>query len=229
MPRHARFILPGVPLHVVQRGNNKQPCFFEPADFRVYLRGLETHSGTYACAVHAYVLMTNHVHILFTPATREAPARMMKALGQNFAEYINRRRGRSGSLWEGRFWSGMVGEADYLLRCQRYIELNPVDAGMVRQPGDYAWSSFRSNAGIAHQAWLQPHREFLEFGRSDAQRHARYRDFVSIPPGENECRAIEAAVKGGFAWGDEGFLRTVEDEFGTTAIRKRGRLREVDE
>ena len=229
MARHARFILPNVPLHIVQRGNNRQPCFFDEVDHRVYLRALETHAKSYSCAVHAYVLMTNHTHILATPSDREGPARMMKALGQNFTEYINRRRGRTGSLWEGRFWSGMVGDAGYFMRCMRYIELNPVDARMVCRPEDYGWSSYRANAGLAELSWIQPHPDFLHFADDDAARHQSYRAFVSIPPSDEERRAIESAVKGGFAWGGEDFLRMVEAEFGTDAVRKRGRLRPDDD
>ena len=225
MPRHARYILPNVPLHIVQRGNNKQACFFEDRDFRVYLRSLETHAVQWRCSVHSYALMTNHVHILITPADALGPGRMMKAVAQNFTEYINRARKRTGSLWEGRFWSGMVGEADYVMRCQRYIELNPVEARMVDSPTAYPWTSYHANAGYRDKGFLVTRPEFQGLGESESTRIQRYREYLSVAPSQEECEAIEHAVKGGFAWGGTSFMRDVEQQFGPRSVRKRGPLR----
>ena len=145
MPRRPRLALPGVPLHLIQRGNNRQACFFAEEDYRFYLERLSEHAGKSGCRVHAYVLMTNHVHLLISADGAEAPGAMMKALGQRYVQYVNRVYRRSGTLWEGRFRSCPIQEKTYLLACQRYIELNPVRAGMVEHPADYPWSSYRAN------------------------------------------------------------------------------------
>jgi putative transposase len=147
VPRHARFTLPDVPLHVIQRGNNRQAIFFADEDYRRYLDALHVAAGRSVCAIHAYCLMTNHVHLLLTPATEDGCAVLMKQVGQQHAQYINRTYCRSGTLWEGRFRPAPVQAEEYLLACQRYIERNPVRARMVAQPGDYRWSSYGWHGG----------------------------------------------------------------------------------
>ncbi|WP_198019577.1 transposase [Pseudogulbenkiania sp. MAI-1] len=131
MPRRPRLALPGVPLHLIQRGNNRQACFFAEEDYRFYLEWLAEYAGKIGCRLHTYVLMTNHVHLLISADSAEAPGALMKALGQRYVQYVNRIYRRSGTLWEGRFRSCPIQEEAYLLACQRYIELNPVRAGMV--------------------------------------------------------------------------------------------------
>jgi len=142
MPRRARLVAPGIPLHIIQRGNNRQACFFHDDDYSLYLDWLLDYSELAGCTMHAYVLMTNHVHLLLTPGTKESAGLLMKRLGQRYVQYVNRTYRRSGTLWEGRFRSCIAQEDIYLLICQRYIELNPVRAGMVRYPADYRWSSY---------------------------------------------------------------------------------------
>jgi putative transposase len=137
MPRRPRIILPGVPLHVIQRGNNREACFYADDDCSAYLGWLEEYARHSGCAVHAYVLMTNHVHILLTPRTERSAGDLMKRLGQRYVQYVNRTYRRSGTLWEGRFRSCLTGEEGYVLGCCRYIELNPVRANMVAHPGEY--------------------------------------------------------------------------------------------
>src|SRR5262245_51438159 len=144
MPRVARAVLAGLPVHVVQRGINRQQCFFSEGDYSTYLRFLAEFALRFGCAVHAYCLMTNHVHLLVTPETPESCALMMKNLGQRYVQTVNRRLERSGTLWEGRFKSGIVQSDGYVLACYRYIELNPVRAGMVKDPAQYRWSSYSS-------------------------------------------------------------------------------------
>jgi len=146
MPRRARLRLAGLLLHIMQRGNNRTACFFADEDYALYLHHLKELSRKFRCAVHAYVLMTNHVHLLLTPAREDGPSLLMKHLGQRYVQYVNRTYRRSGTLWEGRFRSSIVQERGYLLRCHRYIELNSVRAGMVMHPRDYCWSSYCSNA-----------------------------------------------------------------------------------
>jgi putative transposase len=146
MPRTPRLTLPDVPQHVVQRGNNRQATFFAAEDYRLYLDCLREAAAKYGCALHAYVLMTNHVHLLITPSGRQAVARTMQSVGRRYVQYVNYVYRRSGTLWEGRYKSSLVESEGYLLLCYRYIELNPVRAGMVQRPEDYEGSSYRAHA-----------------------------------------------------------------------------------
>lgn len=145
---------------MVRRGNNRQPIFFEEADNLAYLAWLNESAERYDCAIHAYVLMTNHVHLLLTPKDAQSVSRMMQYLGRRFVPYINHRYGRSGTLWEGRFKSSLVQSEAYLLACARNIELNPVRAAMVARPAEYRWSSHRANAGGNTDALLRPHETY---------------------------------------------------------------------
>jgi len=141
MPRKPRFYLPDVPAHVIQRGNNRQAVFFSDDDYRAYLGWLKEGAVRRGCAIHAYVLMTNHVHLLVTPEARESISRTIQYVGRRYVTYVNHQYGRSGTLWEGRHKGSTISSDAYLLACSRYIELNPVRAGMVEAPGDYLWSS----------------------------------------------------------------------------------------
>lgn len=144
--RRPRLTTANIPLHIIQRGNNRQACFFADEDYRCYLEWLEEYSHTSGCAIHAYVLMTNHVHLLLTPSEATSTCMLMKRLGQRYVQYVNRVYKRSGTLWEGRYRSCLAQDDLYLLACQRYIELNPVRATMVDTPDEYRWSSYRTNA-----------------------------------------------------------------------------------
>ena len=146
MPRRSRLIVPEVPLHLIQRGNNRSVCFNVEDDTLFYLDGLSRAAHDNGCAIHAYCLMTNHVHLLLSASTTDGPGGLMKQLGQRYVQYFNRTYRRSGTLWEGRFRSCLLQEAGYLFECHRYIELNPVRAAMVEHPGMYRWSSYRVNA-----------------------------------------------------------------------------------
>jgi putative transposase len=165
MPRTARAVLPDCPLHVVQRGINRQPCFFSDADYRIYLRHLAEYSHEFGCSVHAYCLMTNHVHLLLTPHSHDACARMMKMVSQCYVQGVNDRLDRTGTLWEGRFFSGLVTSERYLLMCYRYVERNPVAAGMVTTAEDYPWSSHRTNIGMSRDDFITAHAAFISVGR----------------------------------------------------------------
>ena len=157
MPRTARLVVPGVALHVRQRGHNRAPCFFNDGDLALYLGLLALFAREHACAVHAYCLMTNHVHLLLTPQAGDGCALMMKRLAQCYTQHVNKLRERTGSLWEGRFRSCLVTSDRYALACYRYVELNPVKAGIVRHPRDYRWSSYRANAEGKHDRMIEPH------------------------------------------------------------------------
>jgi len=150
-------VIPGVALHVRHRGHNRDRCFFADRDFALYLGLLGQLSAEHACHVHAYCLMTNHVHLLLTPQSHDSCSLMMKRLAQSHTQHVNKQRERTGSLWEGRFRSCLVMTERYALACYRYVELNPVAAGMVGHPRDYAWSSYRANAEGRSDAIVRPH------------------------------------------------------------------------
>jgi len=180
MPRQPRYNLPGIAQHVIQRGNNRQAVFFDESDYRRYLEDLGKVAGSVGCDIHAYVLMTNHVHLLLTPQQDHALSRLMQGLGRRYVAYINRTYQRSGTLWEGRYKSGLVAEGDYVLTCMRYIELNPVRAGMVACPTDYKWSSHAVNAyGRAPDIDLVPHESFRVLGEDVEDGRGVYRALFS--------------------------------------------------
>lgn len=224
MPRRARVTLPNVPLHIIQRGNNRQACFFADEDARFYLDWLREHAGKTGCRIHAYVLMTNHVHLLLSASTPDGAGALMKALGQRYVQYINRTHRRSGTLWEGRFRSCLTQEESYLLACQRYIELNPVRAGMVDHPAEFRWSSYRANAQGEPDAVIEPHPLYLALGATAATRQAAYRELFRYELDPGAVDAIRQATNGNYALGDERFGAEIPAMLGRRAVRgKAGR------
>jgi len=205
MPRRARIALPNVPLHVIQRGNNRQACFFADEDYQFYLEWLQEYAAKTGCQVHAFVLMTNHVHLLLSADAAEAPGALMKALGQRYVQYVNRLYRRSGTLWEGRFRSCPTQAEDYLLTCQRYIELNPVRASMVEHPGEYRWSSYRTNAQGEFSPLVQAHGLYQSLGLNDTERQAAYRELFRFELEPCTVDAIRQATNGNFALGNARF------------------------
>lgn len=174
MARPARLNIPLMPQHVVQRGNNRQACFLAENDFRLYLQLLAKSCVEHQCRVHAYVLMTNHVHLLLTPEIPNGVSLLFRDLGRDYVRKFNRKYGRTGTLWEGRFRSSLVDRDEYCLACYRYIEMNPVRAGMVDQPGLYRWSSYAANAEEWPDPLVEPHASWLQLGRSDGERKRAY-------------------------------------------------------
>ncbi len=170
MPRRPRVTLAGLPMHIIQRGNNRQACFYAEQDYQFYLEWLGKYAEETDSSVHSYVLMTNHVHLLLTPARGESSAQLMKRLGQRYVQYINRTYRRSGTLWEGRYRSCLTQDDGYLLNCHRYIELNPVRAKMVEHPADYPWSSYRANGQGVKSDILKPHHQYEALGSTQAER-----------------------------------------------------------
>lgn len=214
MPRRARLRVSGLPLHLIQRGNNRSACFYADEDHALYLHHLEELSRKFRCAVHAYVLMTNHVHMLLTPARKDGPSLLMKHLGQRYVQYINKTYRRTGTLWEGRFRSSIVQEQGYLLRCYRYIELNPVRAGMVQHPRDYRWSSHAPNAEGTASQLLTPHEEYLALGACQAERLAAYQALFGSELDPQSLGEIRAATNGGFALGSDRFKAEISEMLG---------------
>jgi len=226
MPRQARLRIPGWPLHVIQRGNNRQDCFQEDRDFRVYLLLLDELSSLHGCDVHAYVLMTNHVHLLLTPRGNDGASPMMKSLSQRFVQYINRKHARSGRLFEDRFRSCIVDSDEYLLRCHRYIEMNPVRAGMVEHPSRYKWSSYPANAEGRPCDFLVPHALYLALASEPEERRRQYRALFDLPAPPSELSEIRQAVNSGKALARESFLANLDEKTRAKAtIRGRGRPR----
>ena len=197
MPRRARAVLPGYALHIVQRGINRNPCFLAEGDFLAYLRFLCQFSSQFSCSVHAYCLMTNHVHLLVTPAAADACARFMKGLSQCYVQWLNHRLDRSGTLWEGRFHSCLVNSDPYVLACYRYIELNPVRAGMVASAELYPWSSHTANAAGAFDAIVAPHPAYLALAGEPASRWKAYRELCSSAPPAPIIEEIRKATRVG--------------------------------
>lgn len=190
MPRMARLDVAGVVQHVVQRGNDRQACFFREADYVRYLQDVREASLKYGCRVHAYVLMTNHVHLLVTANEAGGVGRMLQAVGRRYVRYINDTLGRTGTLWEGRYKSCLVDSERYVLACYRYIELNPVRAGMVLDPGDYGWSSYRSNAMGCSDPLVVPHPVYEQIAGEAEERRLRYRDLVVQGISDDELDAL---------------------------------------
>jgi putative transposase len=217
MPRRARLRVAGLPLHIIQRGNNRTACFFADEDYALYLQHLKELAHKFRCAVHAYVLMTNHVHLLLTPARRDSASLLMKHLGQRYVQYVNRTYRRSGTLWEGRFRSSIVQEGAYLLRCHRYIELNPVRAGMAKHPGEYRWSSYCSNGEGRASPLLKPHAEYLALGVKEHERLAAYQALFRTELDPKELDEIRFAASGGFALGNERFKAEISAMLGRRA------------
>jgi len=176
MPRKPRFNLVGIPQHVIQRGNNREPCFFAEEDYRRYLEDLQTSAEKYQCCIHAYVLMTNHVHLLVTPMADFGISQMMQALGRRYVYYINKTYKRTGTLWEGRYKSSLIDSDKYLLTCMRYIELNPVRANMVNHPGEYKWSSYHANGQGGIDSMIEPHPLYTALSKTSELRQAVYRE-----------------------------------------------------
>ena len=224
MSRHARLKIAGHPLHVLQRGVNRSACFAGTRDYELYLGLLEEMGRRYSCAVHAYVLMTNHVHLLLTPDDSDGPSRLMKGLGERYVQTYNRRHQRTGTLWEGRFKSSIVDSEGYLLRCHRYIEMNPVRAGMVHEARDYGWSSHRANAEGLASTFLTPHPLYLALASTTPERLATYRRFCSLPANHSEVEAIRVAVGCCLPLGGAEFVESIGRELARrVAFRKNGR------
>jgi len=219
MPRHARLMLPNVPVHIVQRGNNRTACFFAEEDYACYLFHLEKLARNYECSVHAWCLMTNHVHLLVTPHTSRSCALLMKHLGQRYVQYVNRVHRRTGTLWEGRFRSCLAQSENYVLACYRYIELNPVRARMFTHPRDYSWSSYRVNAEGSHSTLATPHAEYVRLGNGSGLRRAAYRALLAEQLDSKLDNEIRSATTGGFVLGGESFQREIEHALGRRTHR----------
>jgi putative transposase len=209
MPRRARIVAAGYPMHVILRGIDRAAAFFGNEDRSFFLETLGAVAAEESVAVHAYVLMTNHVHLLMTAARDDGVAAVMKRVGQRYVQYVNRTYQRSGGLFEGRFRSSLIEADTYLLACQRYIELNPVRASMVRAPEDYPWSSYRANALGGTDAVVTPHALYRALADSEEARRAAYRRPFEDVLNAELLRRLRDCTSGGFVLGSLRFERQV--------------------
>ncbi len=214
MPRKPRFYLPGIPAHVIQRGNCRQAVFFDDSDYRAYLQWLAEGTAKHDCVIHAYVLMTNHVHLLVTPSHPHAISRTLQYVGRHYVPYINHVYGKSGTLWEGRHKGCIVDSEHYLFACMRYIELNPVRAGMVDKPIDYRWSSYAANAAGQPDALTVPHARYHDLGGTPEARQMGYRELFRAALEPNHVHDIRTTVQTGTPLGNDRFRQQIEQTLG---------------
>lgn len=228
MPRSPRFDLPGVPQHVVQRGVDRGPVFFADSDRRFFLELLGEYARGSGTELHAYCLMSNHVHLLLTAPSVRALGNLMQDVGRRYVQYVNRRHDRTGGLWQGRYKASFVQSERYLLACMRYVELNPLRAGVVAMPEHFRWSSYRANAlGIA-DALVTPHRDYLALSVDPMARREAYRALFAGACDSHEWMRVREATQQGAILGDRDFADAISRSLGHDVLpRPRGRPRKA--
>jgi putative transposase len=214
MARRPRLYLPDCPLHIIQRGNNRDACFRDDSDYKAYLHFMREAAERYGVSIHAFVLMTNHVHILATPSTEKSVSRMMQSIGRRYVQYFNHIYSRTGTLWEGRYKSTLVDTDNYLLTVYRYIELNPVRAGMVEHAADYPWSSYPHNAAGVEIQMLTPHDSYIALGKTSELRASAYRKLSQTHIPDMDIEAIRLATNKSWVLGSEKFIEQFERRVG---------------
>ncbi|MGH8647962.1 MAG: transposase [Burkholderiales bacterium] len=214
---------------MIQRGKNRESCFFADEDYRFYLLCLQKGATRYQCAIHAYVLMTNHVHLLVNPGTEDGLSLMMRYVGSRYVQYVNYVYSRTGTLWEGRFRSNPIESERYLLACYRYIESNPVRARIVETPAKYPWSSYAHHAEGRENKVIQDHPIYVALGSTPWERQHAYRDLFRQPMDDKELEEIRASVNAGLVLGGDRFKDVIEQAV-ARPVRpaKGGRPRKAD-
>ena len=226
MPRIPRIFLPGYPLHVIQRGHNRGQVFFDQTDAKLYRGWLAEGAARYGVAVHTYVLMSNHVHLLVSPDTAQSLPMCMRHVNWRFSLHSNEARSRTGALWEGRYKAGVIDADDYFMACSRYIELNPVRAGLAPDPAAYRWSSYKANAEAKADPLITAHPLYEALGNDAAARAEAYRTLFEGTLGADTLKSIRDAVNGGAALGGQAFVTRMSRHAGRPmAVRQRGRPR----
>ena len=223
MARLPRYTIPGQPQHLIQRGNNRQPIFAADDDYQVFRDSLVDAATQHDLAIHAYVWMTNHIHLLATPGAEDSISKVFQSVGRKYVQYFNFKYKRSGTLWEGRYRATVVDSERYLLTVMRYIELNPVRADRVAHPRDYRWSSYARNAGGEtgkNVDWLMPHREYRRLGRTVQGRQEAYRQLFKAAVPKDDLKAIRDSTHKGWALGSERFARKIETLSQRRAVSK---------
>ena len=226
MPRKPRFYVPGAPVHAVQRGHNRSAVFFDDLDYLEYLRCLKQAADSCSCEVHAYVLMSNHVHLLLTLGRADSVGRLFQSIGRHYVRHINSTYRRHGGLWEGRYKSNVIESQAYLLSCMRYIELNPVRAGMVDHPAKYRWSSYASNALGVSNAVISAQAEYVALGRLPDARQFTYRGLFDRVADADELALLRCALQTGTPLGNVRFKMEIESALDLkVGFARRGRPR----
>ncbi len=226
MPRLPRFHAPGQPLHAIQRGNNRESIFSGEEDYAFYRQCLLEAAKAHAVSIHAYVFMSNHVHLLASPRSADGLSRLFQSVGRRYVQYFNRAQDRTGTLWEGRYRATVVHAEDYLLTCMRYIEMNPARADMVEHPKDYPHSSYRANALGRADALVVPHLVYRRLGHDLSACQAAYRQLFRGQISKVELESIRAATHKGWALGNDRFRNRIEALTGRRAAPlPRGRPR----
>ena len=210
MARLPRLTIPGYPHHIIQRGNNRQAIFASPDDYRELLALLEEHARSYQVAVHGYVLMSNHLHLLATPETAEGIPLMMQSVGRRYVRYFNRRQARTGTLWEGRYRSTVIQAERYLLACMAYIDLNPVRARMADSPAEYPWSSHAHYIGRRQDRLITPHPIYWELGNTPFAREAAYAELVGSGLSAADEQALTNSALSGWVLGDRDYVAEMQ-------------------
>lgn len=232
MARLPRYVLPGQPQHIIQRGNNRQAIFAAEADYQFFRDALVEASDKHGLAVHAYVWMTNHIHLLATPGAEHSISKVFQSAGRKYVQYFNHTYGRSGTLWEGRYRATVVDSDRYLLTVMRYIELNPVRAGRVAHPRDYPWSSYRRNAlgeSGANSDWITHHDEYMHLGPDTEERQVAYRHLFHAAISMQDLQEIRNSTHTGWVLGGERFKQEVESLANRRGVSKGvGRPRKQD-
>ena len=210
MARLPRYFVKGVPQHIILRGNNRDPIFANDEDCLFFKDVLQDGAKRNGLAIHAYVFMTNHIHLLASPTSEESIPKTLQSLGRRYVQYFNFRYQRTGTLWEGRYRATIVEAETYLFECMRYIELNAVRAGMVRRPSEFPWSSYQANAGLIVDPFVVPHRLYRSLGISDEARHEAYKALVQLPMDEVILKSIRDSTNKGWAMGGGRFKSRIE-------------------
>jgi putative transposase len=230
MARLPRFVLVGHPQHIIIRGNNREPVFNADEDYRFFLDKLSDAAKKHECDIHAYVLMTNHIHLLATPHKTDGISKMMQMLGRYYVQYYNYTNKRSGTLWEGRYKASLIDSETYALLCYRYIELNPVRADMVQHPSEYPWSSYRANALGQHDALITPHSMYEALGQDEITRQTQYRSLFTGQIDELSLSEMREATNKAWVLGSEHFKQKIAAQLNRrSAPNARGGDRKSDE
>ena len=224
MPRQPRYFIPDIPQHVIQRGVDRQAVFFKTGDYELYLRSLNEATRRYDCRIHAYVLMTNHTHLLLTPGSERSIPLVMQAMGRTYVQTLNKKYNRTGTLWEGRYKASLVQNDGYLLACHRYIELNPVRAGLVSTPGNYPYSSYAHNARGYNHRLVTFHPVYESLGRTAEERRMAYQKLFSTSVTPEMLSTIRDTTNACLVMGDDDFKDQIEAMLGRSVRhRKSGR------
>ncbi|MCF6354216.1 MAG: transposase [Candidatus Polarisedimenticolaceae bacterium] len=220
MARLPRFVLPGYPQHIIQRGNNREAVFCQEADHLFFLEKLTKACQKHNCELHAYVLMTNHTHFLITPHTGDGIGKVMQGVGRHYVQYFNYTYQRTGTLWEGRYKATVLDSERYLLTCMRYIELNPVRARMVNHPREYPWSSYHYNAAGAENKLVTPHSVYKRLGKTAESRRSGYRALFKQHIGKNALGELREATNKAWVLGCDRFRVQIEAQLNRHAKPK---------